>query len=114
MAKQVAVQVTEPVVKIQHDAHSYTAIYVLRDKTRKFRMPGVKDESPRAWDYGPSIITEQVGPMGNETMTHDPDNAKVWEWLGALIKVGSFVMKNEGLRKQVPLEEGRSYWVRNL
>ena len=110
MAKAVAVQVTEPVVKIQHDKNSYTAIYVLRDKTQKFRMPGVKDESPRAWDYGPSIITERVGPSGNETVTHFPDNAKVWEWLGALIKVGAYVMNNDVLCKEVPLDQGRSYW----
>ena len=104
-----AKQVTAPVVKIQHDKNSYTAIYVLRDKTQKFRMPGVKDESPRAWDYGPSIITERVGPMGNETVTAHPDSLAVWEWLGALVGIGSYVMRNDELSAQIPADL-KAYW----
>jgi len=104
-----AKQVTEPVVKIQHDAHSYTAIYVLRDKTQKFRMPGVKDESPRAWDYGPSIIKERMGPGGCETVTCDPDSPGVWDWLGALICIGAHVMRDEKLSTQIPAEL-KAYW----
>jgi hypothetical protein len=102
-------QVTEPVVKIQHNANSYTAIYILRDKSQKFRMPGVKDDSPRAWDYGPSIIREQVSPMGNETATYDPDGPNIWKWLGALINIGAYAMKDEKIREQVP-KELRTYW----
>ncbi len=108
--RPVVTQVTEPVAKIQHDANSYTAIYVLRDATQKFRMPGVKDESPRAWDYGPSIITERVGPMGCETVTHDPDNKAVWKWLGALIAIGAYAMNHEELASKLPVEL-KNYWA---
>jgi hypothetical protein len=102
-------QVTKPVVKIQHDKNDCTNVYVLRDKNQKFRMPGVKDESPRAWDYGPSIITERVGPGGNTTVTHHPDDPKVWDWLGALIAVGSYAMTHEELYDKVP-KELKAYW----
>lgn len=102
-------QVTEPVAKIQHSKNSYTAIYVLRDKTQKFRMPGVKDDSPRAWDYGPSIITERINPMGCETVTHNPEDVNVWKWLNALLNVGAYVMNDASLSKAVPAEL-TEYW----
>lgn len=105
-----AVEVKEPVAKIWHDSNSYTAIYVLRDKTQKFRMPGVKDDSPRAWDYGPSIITERMGPQGCETVTRYPDDATMWKWLGAVLNIGAYVLTNEQLSAQLP-KDLKSYWA---
>lgn len=107
MAK--VVQVTEPVAKIMHGYNSYTAIYVLRDKTQKFRMPGVKDDSPRAWDYGPSIITERITPQCNETVTHHPDDSNTWRWLDALLNIGAYVMNNDKLREHLPASL-KEYW----
>ncbi len=104
-----ATQVTEPVVKIQHGPGDHTAIYVLRDRSQKFRMPGVKDDSPRAWDYGPSIIVERVNPQCNETVTYDPDDLRAWKWLGALIAIGHYAMSNEIIESQLP-EELKLYW----
>jgi hypothetical protein len=104
-----ATQVTEPVAKIQHGPNSYTAIYVLRDKTQKFRMPGVKDDSPRAWDYGPSIITERISPSGCDTRAAHPDDKNVWKWLDALLNVGAHVMNDDHLSKAVPAEL-KEYW----
>jgi hypothetical protein len=72
-------------------------------------MPGVKDDSPRAWDYGPSIITERIGPGGNETVTRHPDDVAVWKWLGALIGIGSHVMCDSKLAAQIPAEL-KAYW----
>jgi hypothetical protein len=103
-------QVTEPVAKIQHDANSYTAIYILRDNTQKFRMPGVKDDSPRAWDYGPSLIVERISPQGNNTVTHYPDEKTIWKWLGALIAIGAYAMNNEELASKLPAEL-KNYWA---
>ncbi len=111
MAKRpVVVQVTEPVVKIKHDVGE-TNIYILRDNTQKFRMPGVKDDSPRAWDYGPSLIVERISPQCNDTVTHHPDDKNVWKWLGALIGIGAYVMEKDTLRDQLPAEL-KAYWER--
>jgi hypothetical protein len=100
--------ITEPVAKIRHDRNSWTSIYVLGEND-KFRMPGVKDESPRAWDYGPSIITERISPMGCETTACNPNDANVWKWLSALLNVGAYVMNDDNLRKALP-KDLKSYW----
>ncbi|RJQ30321.1 hypothetical protein C4565_00620 [Candidatus Parcubacteria bacterium] len=109
MAK--AVQITEPVVKLTREDGGYSAIYILKDKNEKFRMPGVNDNSPRAWDYGPSLIHEEVSPQMTNTVTYDPNNPNIWKWIGALMEVGWYVVGKEELSKQVP-KEVKSYWER--
>ena len=104
-----ATEVRKPVAVIQHEGAARTEIYVLRDKTQKFRMPGVKDESPRAWDYGPSIITQYISPQSCSTHTAHPDDEKVWKWLSALLGIGAYVMQQEVLRDQIP-ENLKTYW----
>lgn len=50
---QAPVEVTKPVAVIDHGGKDVTNIFVLRED-QKFRFPGVRDESARAWMYGPS------------------------------------------------------------
>ncbi|MGH2637720.1 MAG: hypothetical protein ACRDF4_00275 [Rhabdochlamydiaceae bacterium] len=103
MTRSVIQQVTKPAVSIKHNVGE-TNIYVLRDKTQKFCMPGGKDDSPRAWEYGPLIIIERIDPQCGWTETHHPDSENVWKWLGALIKVGSYAMEHDDTRKLLPEE----------
>jgi hypothetical protein len=107
--KPTVTQVTEPVVKIQHSKNDCTSVYVLRDKTQKFRNPGVKDESPRAWYYGPAIVTQRISPQCTVTDEYHPDSPNVWKWLGALIQVGSYAMCNDELSAKIP-QELKAYW----
>jgi hypothetical protein len=72
-------------------------------------MPGVKDESPRAWDYGPSLIVERRGMGFLQTTAYRPDNADIWLWLEALLRIGVHVMSDDDLAAMLP-EELRKYW----
>lgn len=109
--KKRVVEITEPVAKLQYGPNEWTSIYVLKDKNEKFRMPGVSDESPRAWDYGPSLIVEKVSPSHTETVTYDPNNKNIWSWINALIGIGSWAINNSDVSKQIP-PELKSYWSR--
>lgn len=105
------VQVTTPVAEFKSGADTHR-IYVLRDEFQKFRMPGCRDESSRAWDYGPSIIHECEGPHGINTVTSHPEDANVWRWLNALLGIAAWAMGDDKFRSQIP-EDLKKYWNRD-
>lgn len=90
-----ATQISTPVVKIDRNPGWY-AIYILPDAKKKFRMPGVKDESPRAWAYGPAIVIEDVTPQSNNTDVRELDDARTWKWIEALMRIGRHFAANDG------------------
>lgn len=114
MAKKKEItEVTVPVAVIKDkDGNENIKIFIL-DENQKFRFPGVKDTSPRAWYYGPSLIFQDFNGGMTRTDEYYVNSPKIWAYIGALMQVGYFVRNDHELDKQVP-DSCKEYWKKHF
>ena len=102
-------EITVPVATLKNnDGTIHTKIFILNEG-EKFRFPGVKEDSPRAWYYGPSLILQTNQGGMHTTNEYYIDNKGSWNWMEALMQIGFYAMGDKELSKQIP-DELKSYW----
>jgi hypothetical protein len=107
--KGAAVEVKEPVATLNLPDKTgkivqTVKLYILRDKSEKFRYTGVKESSSRAWMYGPAMIEVKHGVGTTTTTELWPEDKETWQWIEAVMNIGLAAVDNEAAEAALPKE----------
>ncbi len=108
MKKKPIEEIKTPVATIKNnDGQVSSEIFVLTEN-QCLRFGGVKQDSPRAYFYGPSLIFKTYNQC-EKTDEYYINDGPSWKWIEALMQIGAYAMQDKELSKQIP-ENLKSYW----